>query len=132
MQIGRVMNYLEYVTTNRTTDVQWLGLRKVTERSLSRSFRDAKPESHEHSLNEGVMIEVLVDGQFSYFGTNDMSIAGLDNAVKQAVILGKSAAPFKVHHFTPEQRPKVTGSYQSPGLNSLPDAKQQCDMLVQI
>ncbi len=126
------MNYFEYVTTHKFADVQWMGLRKVTERGVSRSFRDAKPESHDHSSNEGVMIEVLVDGQFSYFGTNDLSIAGLDEATRQAVKLAKSAAPFKVHHFTADQRPKVTGNYQSPGINSLPNAEQQCDMLIQI
>ena len=41
----------------------WIGLRKVREVGVARSARDGMPQNNSQSISEGVMIEVLVDGQ---------------------------------------------------------------------
>ncbi|MFN5966782.1 MAG: hypothetical protein ACK46E_16960, partial [Pseudanabaena sp.] len=45
---------------------EWIGLREVREINTTRYVRDRLPQSNSRSLSHGVMIEVLVDGQFGY------------------------------------------------------------------
>ena len=67
--------------------VEFLGLRYVHEKYNSTSIRNETLESAELKANEGLMVEVMVDGHFGYSGTSDLSEAGIlrayDLALKQ-------------------------------------------------
>jgi predicted Zn-dependent protease len=60
------------------------------------------------------MVEVLADGQFGYFGTNDISKNGIQKAAKKAYQQAKLAARYAIHSFTHAARPKTIGIYKSP------------------
>ncbi len=93
---------------------EWIGLRHVRETLTYRSMRDAKPQTNDRSTSEGVMVEVLVDGQFGYAATPRMDAVGVTEAAQLAYSQARSAAQFAVHRFTQEQRPSSRGNYQSP------------------
>jgi predicted Zn-dependent protease len=97
----------------------WVSLRHVSEKTTWRSVRDDKPAVNSTRFSEGVMVEVLVDGQFAYAGTSDLSDLGVKRALEQALLLAKKSAPYKVHPFTLEQRRVSQGRYSSPVLKSL-------------
>ena len=44
----------------------WIGLREVKESTTYRVIRDLNPESNSTSIDHGIMVEVLVNGQFGY------------------------------------------------------------------
>lgn len=107
--------------------VDWIGLRGVKESVTRRTIRDQRPEANSHSFNRGVMVEVLVNGQFGYGATNQLTDDALQQAAHRAYAQAKAASSFQVHPFTLTARPKVVGQYCSPQLKSF-DALSPADL----
>ena len=104
-------NVLSKLKANLKAD--WVGLREVKETTTHRIIRDLNPASNNTSIDHGVMVEVLVNGQFGYYGTHNISEASIVNAANQAYNQAKSASKYPIHSFTEEVRPKSIGSYSS-------------------
>jgi predicted Zn-dependent protease len=95
---------------------EWIGLREVQEFHTTRYVRDRQPQSNGRSQSHGVMIEVLVDGQFGYASTNHLNFDNIQITAEKAYRQAKNAAKWAVHRFTIAQRPKAIGQYFSPFL----------------
>lgn len=95
---------------------EWIGIREVKEINTTRYVRDRLPQSNSRSLSHGVMIEVLVDGQFGYASTNHLDLANMQITAQRAYQQAKTAAKWAVHRFSINQRPKSVGQYFSPFL----------------
>ena len=104
-----------------------MGLREVYESNTPRMIRDGVPVSNGHYSTHGAMVEVLVNGQFGYFGTPDLSKSGIDLAAKKAFEQAKAASVYALHHFTDEVRPKNIGKYSSPFEKDLRSAFKEID-----
>ncbi|MEC9049525.1 MAG: DNA gyrase modulator, partial [Candidatus Neomarinimicrobiota bacterium] len=63
---------------------EWVGLREVFEAETPRMIRDGVPVANMRYATHGIMVEVLVNGQFGYYGTPDMTAPGIDRAAKKA------------------------------------------------
>ena len=95
-------------------DVQadWIGLREVKETATVRAVRDGHPQANMAETTQGLMVEVLADGQFSYFGTNSMDMSSVQHAaelaVKQVIIfqelVGNELIRFYHPFFIPTKR----------------------------
>jgi len=83
---------------------------------MTRSVRDSLPEQNSQSLTQGVMVEVLVNGQLGYGATNSLQPAHLQRAAEQAYRSAIVASHHASHHVTLADRPKVVGQYTSPFL----------------
>ncbi|MEM9004363.1 MAG: TldD/PmbA family protein [Cyanobacteria bacterium P01_F01_bin.86] len=94
-------------------------MRVVQEDRRQRSQRDGHPERNRRSLDQGAMVEVMVNGQVGYAATNRLSPEGLRDAAVIAFQQAKAAAPWKIYAFQPTIRPQVAGRYQSPVRDSL-------------
>ena len=90
-----------------TVPADWVGLREVYESNTPRMIRDGVPVSNGHYSTHGAMVEVLVNGQFGYFGTPDLSKSGIELAARKAYDQAKAASKYALHHFTDEVRPKT-------------------------
>ncbi len=95
------------------TPADWLGLRYVQEKTTTRSVRDGKPQSNQQQVSQGVMIEVLVDGQLGYGASNRLERESLQQATDQAFAQAKRAAQWGINPVMPQIRPAVVGQYQS-------------------
>ncbi|NJK30822.1 MAG: TldD/PmbA family protein [Acaryochloris sp. RU_4_1] len=117
-----------------TLNADWVGLRQVNETTTTHAVRDGRPESSGRSFSQGVMVEVLAQGQFGYAATNRFDQASLQWAAEQAQQQAIATAKWAVHPFTADVRPKAVGQYQSPfqqpfDLISIAD---QLDLLVKV
>jgi len=92
----------------------WIGLRQVTETTTTRHVRDSKPESNDKHFTQGVMVEVLAQGQFGYAATNRLDQESIQSAVNAAYQQAIAAARWGIHRFTTAQRPVAVGQYHSP------------------
>jgi predicted Zn-dependent protease len=101
------------------TSADWVGLRFVRESTANRVVRNELPDSNSSETDDGVMIEVLIDGHFGHAGTADISDDGLQRAFNKAVATSKSASRRKAFAFSTEERPKAIGSFQSSRTKSL-------------
>jgi predicted Zn-dependent protease len=96
--------------------VDWLGLRKSREIAIARSARDGMPQNNSTTISEGVMVEVLVNGQIGYGATNILTLAGVQAAANVAYNQALAASEYRIYPITTAQRPKVVGQYVSPTL----------------
>jgi len=97
----------------------WIGLREVREVNTTRYVRDRQPQSNGRSQSHGVMIEILVDGQFGYASTNHLNLENIQLTAERAYQQAKNSAKWAVHHFMIAQRPKAIGQYFSPFLKPM-------------
>ncbi len=93
---------------------EWIGLREVRESTTYRIIRDDKPQANHREETHGIMVEVLADGQFGYYGVNSGDPAVIQRAAEKAVDQARLASRFAVHRFTEAVRPMAKGEYRSP------------------
>ncbi|MGV6816407.1 MAG: TldD/PmbA family protein [Thiotrichales bacterium] len=104
---------LERLLESIDVPADWVGLRYVDESSTYRAARDEHPEANTRDRSRGVMVEVLVDGQFAYASTPKLTTQAVASAAHQAFTLAKSAAPYAVFSFSEQVRPPSKGQYRS-------------------
>ncbi|MFP5519835.1 MAG: TldD/PmbA family protein [Bdellovibrionia bacterium] len=97
----------------------WVAIKKIKETTHYRGIIDEKPQVNQATLDEGVQVEVLVDGHFGYAGTTDLSESGIRRAAEKAQKLAQKAAQHKVFSFSAQERPVAKGQYRSPHAKSL-------------
>lgn len=97
----------------------WIGLRQVVETKTTRYVRDAKPQSNDKHHTQGVMVEVLAQGQFGYAATNRLDQESIQSAVDTAYQQAIAGSHWGIHKFTVDQRPAAIGHYHSPLLKPL-------------
>ena len=92
----------------------WVGIREVYEAHTPRMIRDGVPVANSRSSTHGLMVEVLVDGQFGYFGTPKLTQKGVSDAAKKAFLQAKLASKHSLFPFDVNARPVFKGEYISP------------------
>ena len=75
---------LKKALDNLDIKADWVGLREVKEATTYRIIRDLNPESNNTTTDHGIMVEVLVNGQFGYYAINDISYDSINFAAKNA------------------------------------------------
>lgn len=105
---------LKTILKKLSIDAEWFGLREVSEATTYRLVRDGKPQANAREFTHGVMVEVLADGQFGYYGTNKLNLESIQAAADKALIQAKLAAKHAIYKFTPDARPVARGEYHSP------------------
>ena len=101
------------------SSIEWMGFRQVREVTKTYYVRDGLPEANDRNDTHGVMVEVLVNGQFGYAATARLTEEGLHQAIQSAKTQALAASKYSVHKFTSAHRPKITTQYQSTSQKSL-------------
>ena len=105
---------LKKILSNINVKADWIGLREVDETTTHRVIRDLNPESDSTFVDHGIMVEVLVNGQFGYCGTHDLSKDAVKKAAERACLQALNASKYSIYPFTEDVRPKTIGEYHSP------------------
>ena len=92
----------------------WIGLREVKETTTYRIIKDLIPASNNVSIDHGVMVEVLVNGQLGYCGTHNISYDAIKRAANKAYNQAFNASKYSIYPFTESVRPTSVGEYKSP------------------
>jgi len=91
----------------------WIGIREVREITTYRSVRDGNPKANDRHLTHGILIEVLYNGQFGYYGTNKFDSKSIQNAASSALKQAKLASKWSLCSFDKDVRPKSVGKFSS-------------------
>ncbi len=113
------MSDLSSVLNSLDLPADWIGVRSLKSKETRRAMRDGLPTQNGVSVQQGAMVEVLVEGQFGYAATNVVTPDAIHRAAQMAYQQAKSASQWRIHDFTPAVRPKVTGQYVSPCVKPL-------------
>jgi predicted Zn-dependent protease len=92
-------------------ECDWVAIRRVKEVTHQRSFRNQKSERQNTTVDCGVMIEVLSNGQLAYSGTSDFSEQGISEAFTKALKQAKTLSAHKLFPFNKELRPSQKGTF---------------------
>ena len=76
----------------------WVGIREVSETHTPRIVRDGVPQMNASYTAQGLMVEVLANGQFGYYGTPNMTNEGVASAAKKAFTQANLAS--NMRHFS--------------------------------
>ncbi|MDX2212564.1 MAG: TldD/PmbA family protein [Oculatellaceae cyanobacterium bins.114] len=107
---------LQKVLSTLDIPANWVGLRAVKEAIAYRAVRDGLPQDNSKSANQGVMVEVLVNGQIGYSAVNSWQPERIRQAATVAYQQALAASQWTIHPMTIAARPKVVGQYTSPFL----------------
>jgi predicted Zn-dependent protease len=99
--------------TTAAREATWLGLRRRRTTALYYVARDGAFEQAISGFDDGVMVEVMVDGRFAYGATPDMSPEGVSRAALSALTAAKAAAGRSIHSFDLSVRPPATARYET-------------------
>ena len=94
-------------------NADWIGLREVKEITTYRVIRDGNPQSNSRNTDHGIMIEVLADGQFGYYGCTNFNHKNLQNAALKALAQAKASAKNPIFKFDQEARPTTKGNFNT-------------------
>ena len=110
---------LDKILANLPIQADWISLRWVKTINRHRSARDGFPQNNGNTINSGVMVEVIINGQIGYGATNLLTAAGIATAATAAQQQAIATSKYHLYPWSIEQRPKTTGNYQSAQANSL-------------
>ncbi len=110
---------LQKTLENLNISADWVGLRQVKETTVTRYMRDGKPQANGRNCTQGVMAEVMVNGQLGYCATNRLEQASIQAAAEVAYQQALASSKWAVHRFTQAVRPQALGKYHSHGGQSL-------------
>jgi predicted Zn-dependent protease len=105
-----IKNALSKIKVN----AEWIGLREVRESTTYHMIRDGKPQANHTGSTHGVMVEVLANGQFGYFGTHNLTDTSIQLAAEKALEQALLASKYAIYKFDQSARPVAKGEYQSP------------------
>ncbi|MBW4422097.1 MAG: TldD/PmbA family protein [Myxacorys californica WJT36-NPBG1] len=105
---------LTHLLSTLDISAEWVGLRATKEVSTARSSRDGRPETNGTSTTQGVMVEVLVNGQIGYGATNSFKPERVREAAAAAYRQAIAASEWTIQKTGLSARPKVVGQYLSP------------------
>ncbi|MBX9805205.1 MAG: TldD/PmbA family protein [Alphaproteobacteria bacterium] len=120
---------LQHLLSSLDIQADWVGLRLVKEHMTVRFARNGNLDPLSISHDVGMMVEVLIQGQFAYAGTSDLSLDGVKKAARRAVEQAKRLAKYQLFPFDPSLRPPSTGSYKSPTQSSAKVSKSPLNEL---
>ena len=106
-------NNLNAILNQININADWIGIREVREMTTYRSVRDGNPKANDKHLTHGILIEVLFNGQFGYYGTNKFDVDSIQNAAQNALEQAKLASRWSLCSFNKDVRPKSVGNYTS-------------------
>ena len=121
---------LQKALNNINIDADWVGIRQLKETTTYRTIRDGNPEQNSINLDQGIMVEVLVNGQFGYYGTHSIDYDSISRAAEKAYKIALNSSKYSNYSYTQSVRPKAVGVYNSPYKIKNLDLDQLMDILV--
>ena len=121
---------LQKAIENINVPADWVGIRQVKETTTYRVIRDGNPEQNSIDLDQGIMVEVLVNGQFGYYGTHKSDYDSINAAAKKAYDIALNSSKYSNYLYTDSVRPKAEGVYNSPYKIKNLDLHQLTDLLI--
>lgn len=112
----------------------YISLREVKIKNLTMSVRNEILEGLSTSEDHGLMVEVMMNGQFAYGATNSFAPSEVRKCAEKTKASALEASRFSLAKFTVSERPVTIGEYKSPGPVGIDDfnPKESTELLMNI
>ena len=105
---------LSHILETLSFPADWVSLRAIRQHDQFRSVRDQLLDNHGHVLHQGVMVEVMLQGQIGYGAVNSFTPHHILAAAETAYRHAKSALDWNLAPIALSSRPNPVGNYRSP------------------
>lgn len=102
------------VKTQFLNQCEWFAFREVREETTDLSIRNGKSDLSSSKIDQGLFVEVYLDGHFSSASTRDMTTSGVTNAFETALNAARLVKDSKIYKFPLSVRQVSKGQYHSP------------------
>ncbi len=128
------MNKLKNLLSSLNLGVEYIGLREVETRKISLDVRNEIFEEIHSSIDHGLMVEVLINGQFAYAATNSFHLVDVQACALRAKSLAENASKLSIYPFTLQERPVMVGEYKIPNQKGFDSfrTKDIHDLLIEV
>lgn len=109
------MNLLNILASLNNLGAEYISLREVKSRTINLSVRNEIFEGLSNTEDHGIMVEVMMNGQFAHGATNSFDPADIIKVAQEAKLQAITASRFSLSKFSFEERPATVGEYKSPG-----------------
>ncbi len=115
-------------------EADFISLREIKSQTISMSVRNEVFEGLGSSLDHGLMVEVMVNGQIAYGATNSFDLS----EIKKVAIIARDSAILASRYcltkFNQSVRPQTVGEYSSPAKSGLDqfNPKDMTDLLMSL
>ncbi len=125
---------LKNLLNSLNTEADYISLRSVHHHSVSVGVRNEILEGVSSSEDNGLMIEVMIDGQIAYGATNSFELSEVKRCAEVARQSALMAKRFGLFPLTHQERPKVIGEYKSPASRGMDHFKPSeiTDLLISL
>lgn len=112
----------------------YISLREVHTKKITLSVRNEVFEGMNTSEDHGLMVEVMMNGQFAYGATNSFDLKDIRECALKAKESASFAGRFSLAKFSLDERPATVGEYSSPGGNGSErfQPKEATDLLMDL
>jgi predicted Zn-dependent protease len=104
---------LQQLINSWKSECDYVSIRSVDQKSRFLMARNGAHEKASLYSTNGAMIEVLIDGQFAYMATDQMTTDNLNHCFQKAKGLAKQAAKYKIATLDAGVRGNQKGSFSS-------------------
>jgi predicted Zn-dependent protease len=109
----RMSAFLQSEFKKMRTEADFVAFKYVREKTRDFTVRNGKTDNLVDELDEGLLIEVMINGHIGYAGTSELTSAGISRAFQEAKKMTTEAGRRKVFHFDKSVRPAVKGKYET-------------------
>ena len=118
------INYLKSQFNKYKYQADFVSFKWISEKTKDIKVRNSKFENIHTFFDQGLMIEVFINGHFGHCGTCEITEQGINKAFERAIDLTKVFSQYKLFEFNPfKTRGSIKGTYQSNSLNKLNSLK---------
>lgn len=105
---------LKELLSSLNVKADYISLRSVYNKSVNVSVRNEVLEGVSNSVDHGLMVEVMIDGQIAYGATNSFLLSDVKHCAEKTRDSALLSKRFGLCQFDKSIRPKVVGNYLSP------------------
>ncbi|MEB3273042.1 MAG: TldD/PmbA family protein [Prochlorothrix sp.] len=97
----------------------WVGVRLIQDQRQTVRLQDSAPRHQGVEMQQGAMVEVLVQGFLGYGATTQVTAIGLTQAAQRAYAQALALAHWGIASQTDRIRPTLTGQHRAPASQAL-------------
>ncbi|AGH94887.1 TldD/PmbA family protein [Pseudobdellovibrio exovorus] len=110
---SEIVQFLQREFKKYRDSADFVAFKLISERTRDYSVRNTKTEELSEFLDQGVLIEIMLNGHIGYGATSELTPEGIAAAFKKARAMTERSSQYSVFKFDSSVRPPARGHYET-------------------
>lgn len=108
-----ITDFLHAEFNKYKSSADFVAFKFIKEKTRDYSVRNGKTEGLNEFNDQGLMIEVMINGHIGYGATAELTPEGIKKAFNKARSMTETSSHYAIHRFDKKIRPQATGHYET-------------------